>query len=144
MSTAASTVDTRIYEQASGLAGGHLALATSTPERVQELVRAHLAWLRPMPLDDLVDGLVVGLHHPVSELAERTLDLVEARAAELSEMARTRWRLRRRPSTAPSESGSRRCSAPPRPRPRPHRSWSPPTYPRGCRPRWASARSPVS
>ncbi|MBF9133223.1 hypothetical protein I0C86_30305 [Plantactinospora sp. S1510] len=58
------------------------------PEK--KLVRAHLAWLRPMPLDDLVEGLVVGLHHPVPELAERTLDLVETRLAGLSEKARER------------------------------------------------------
>jgi hypothetical protein len=58
------------------------------PEK--KLVRAHLAWLRPMPLDHHVDGLVVGLHHPVSELAEGVLDLVEARVAELSETARDR------------------------------------------------------
>jgi hypothetical protein len=58
------------------------------PEK--KLVRAHLAWLRPMPLDDLVEGLVVGLHHPVPELAERTLDLVESRLAELSQLTRER------------------------------------------------------
>jgi hypothetical protein len=58
------------------------------PEK--KLVRAHLAWLRPMSLDDLVEGLVVGLHHPLPEFAERTLDLVEPRLAELSEMTRKR------------------------------------------------------
>ncbi|MFC6018202.1 hypothetical protein ACFP2T_18580 [Plantactinospora solaniradicis] len=58
------------------------------PEK--KLVRAHLAWLRTMPLDDLVEGLVVGLHHPVPELAERTLDLVEPRLAGLSGTARER------------------------------------------------------
>lgn len=36
MTTTASTVDTRIYGRASGLAGGVLALATSTPERIHE------------------------------------------------------------------------------------------------------------
>ncbi|WP_344407151.1 hypothetical protein, partial [Dactylosporangium fulvum] len=62
----------------------------SRPEK--KLVRAHLAWLRPLPLDDVVDGLVVGLHHPVPELAEQTLDLVEPRLAGLS--AATRERLK--------------------------------------------------
>ncbi|MBE1489397.1 hypothetical protein [Plantactinospora soyae] len=58
------------------------------PEK--KLVRAHLGWLRAMPLDELVEGLVVGLHHPVPELAERTLDLVESRLAELSGTTRKR------------------------------------------------------
>ncbi|HEV7898366.1 MAG TPA: SWIM zinc finger family protein [Planosporangium sp.] len=36
MSATASAVDTRIYRHASGLANGHLALATSAPDRVDE------------------------------------------------------------------------------------------------------------
>ncbi|GLH96363.1 DUF6493 family protein [Phytohabitans aurantiacus] len=58
------------------------------PEK--KLVRAHLAWLRPVPLDDVADGLAAGLHHPAPDLAEAVLDLVEARVAELSETARDR------------------------------------------------------
>ncbi|MBM0229950.1 hypothetical protein, partial [Micromonospora sp. ATA51] len=60
----------------------------SRPEK--KLVRAHLAWLRKLPLEHLVDGLVGGLHHPVPELAERTVDLIEARLPTLSEASRER------------------------------------------------------
>ncbi|SCF10999.1 hypothetical protein GA0074696_2787 [Micromonospora purpureochromogenes] len=56
----------------------------------KKLVRAHLAWLRTLPLEHLVDGLVVGLHHPVPELAERTVDLIEARLPKLSDASRGR------------------------------------------------------
>ncbi|MGR6319852.1 DUF6493 family protein [Micromonospora soli] len=58
----------------------------------KKLVRAHLAWLRRLPLEDLLDGLVVGLHHPVPELGERTVDLIQARLSTLSEAARERLR----------------------------------------------------
>src|SRR5437762_10972172 len=36
MSATASVVDTRVYRRASGVADGHLALATSAPDRVDE------------------------------------------------------------------------------------------------------------
>ncbi|SCF24407.1 hypothetical protein GA0074695_4709 [Micromonospora viridifaciens] len=62
----------------------------SRPEK--KLVRAHLAWLRSVPLDDVVDGLVIGLHHAVPELAERTLDLIEPRLPGLPEAFRDRLR----------------------------------------------------
>ncbi|WP_327002037.1 hypothetical protein OHA72_44000 [Dactylosporangium sp. NBC_01737] len=62
----------------------------SRPEK--KLVRAHLTWLRRLSLDDLLDGLVVGLHHPVAELAGRTLDLIEPRLAGLPPAARERLR----------------------------------------------------
>ncbi|MEV0808286.1 DUF6493 family protein [Micromonospora sp. NPDC050200] len=58
----------------------------------KKLVRAHLAWLGALPLEHVLDGLVVGLHHPVPELAERTADLVEARLPTLSEASRERLR----------------------------------------------------
>ncbi|MBY8875500.1 DUF6493 family protein [Micromonospora sp. PLK6-60] len=58
----------------------------------KKLVRAHLAWLHRLPLEDLLEGLVVGLHHPVPELAERTADLVQGRLSTLSEAARERLR----------------------------------------------------
>ncbi|MEV4140180.1 hypothetical protein AB0J72_49475 [Dactylosporangium sp. NPDC049742] len=62
----------------------------SRPEK--KLVRAHLGWLRQLPLDDLLDGLVAGLHHPVAELAGRTLDLIEPRLPHLPAAARDRLR----------------------------------------------------
>ncbi|MEU0557213.1 hypothetical protein [Dactylosporangium sp. NPDC006015] len=62
----------------------------SRPEK--KLVRAHLGWLRQLPLDDLLDGLVTGLHHPVAELAGRTLDLIEPRLPHLPAAARDRLR----------------------------------------------------
>ncbi|MFG2040364.1 hypothetical protein [Dactylosporangium sp. NPDC048998] len=56
-------------------------LVLSRPEK--KLVRAHLAWLRRQPLDELLpeltDGIVAGLHHPATELAAATLDLVAPR-----------------------------------------------------------------
>ncbi|MFF5232941.1 hypothetical protein [Dactylosporangium sp. NPDC000521] len=66
----------------------------SRPEK--KLVRAHLGWLRQLPLDgllaDLLDGLVAGLHHPMAELAGRTLDLIEPRLPHLPAAARDRLR----------------------------------------------------
>ncbi|MFU8876005.1 hypothetical protein [Micromonospora sp. SL4-19] len=62
----------------------------SRPEK--KLVRAHLGWLRSLPLDDVVDGLVIGLHHEVPEFAERTLDLIAPRLLVLPEAFRERLR----------------------------------------------------
>ncbi|MGS2619790.1 DUF6493 family protein [Micromonospora sp. LZ34] len=56
------------------------------------LVRAHLKWLRTLPLEQMLDGLVVGLFHPVPELAERTLDLIDRGLPALSEDSRKRLR----------------------------------------------------
>ncbi|MEV6932751.1 hypothetical protein AB0M46_50805 [Dactylosporangium sp. NPDC051485] len=61
---------------------GALTVALFTrPEK--KLVRAHLAWLRGLPLDgllpDLADGLAAGLHHPDAELAGKVLDLAAPR-----------------------------------------------------------------
>lgn len=56
------------------------------------LVREHVKWLRTLPLEQVLDGVVVGLVHPVPELAERTLDLVEAGLPTLSEASRNRLR----------------------------------------------------
>lgn len=60
------------------------------PEK--KLVRAHLTWLRKLPLDELLDGVVVGLHHPAAELAGRTLDLIEPRLPGLPPAALDRLR----------------------------------------------------
>ncbi|MEV4510226.1 hypothetical protein AB0K00_14825 [Dactylosporangium sp. NPDC049525] len=60
------------------------------PEK--KLVRAHLGWLRRLPLEDLMDGLVVGLHHPAADLAEATLDLIEPRLPDLPVPALDRLR----------------------------------------------------
>ncbi|RKN55344.1 hypothetical protein D7193_11740 [Micromonospora costi] len=56
------------------------------------LVRAHVKWLRTLPLEPVLDGLVVGLFHPVPELAERTLDLIEKGLPTLAEDSRKRLR----------------------------------------------------
>ncbi|MEU4641057.1 DUF6493 family protein [Micromonospora sp. NPDC023814] len=56
------------------------------------LVRAHLKWLRTLPVEQMLDGLVVGLFHPVPDLAEGTLDLIERGLPTLSEDSRKRLR----------------------------------------------------
>ncbi len=63
----------------------------SRPERT--LVRAHLTYLdrlRPMPVDDLIDELITGLHHPVPELASRTLETLLTCSSGLSDASRER------------------------------------------------------
>jgi hypothetical protein len=62
----------------------------SRPEK--KLVRAHLRRLRGCAAEPLLDGLIVGLHHPVPELAGQTLDLIEPQVPTLSEAARERLR----------------------------------------------------
>jgi hypothetical protein len=66
------------------------AVMLSRPEK--KLVRAHLGWLRRLPLDDLADALVAGLHHPAADLAGATLDLIEPRLPDLPASARDRLR----------------------------------------------------
>ncbi|MEV4544713.1 DUF6493 family protein [Micromonospora echinaurantiaca] len=56
------------------------------------LVRAHVKWLRTFPVEPLLDGLVVGLFHPVPELADATLHLIERGLPTLSAEGRNRLR----------------------------------------------------
>ncbi|MGI5241546.1 hypothetical protein [Dactylosporangium sp. CA-139066] len=62
------------------------------PEK--KLVRAHVAWLRRRPLDelfpDLAEALADGLQHPAPDLAELVLTLVEPRLDRLPAATRER------------------------------------------------------
>jgi hypothetical protein len=96
MSTVAEFAYTSLQalHQASELDPATLAEITQSMLSRQEkkLVRAHLAWLRRLPVEHLLDGLVVGLHHPMPEFAERTVNLIQARLPNLSEASRERIR----------------------------------------------------
>ncbi|GAA4258516.1 DUF6493 family protein [Dactylosporangium darangshiense] len=62
------------------------------PEK--KLVRAHVAWLRRLPLDDLLpdlaEALADGVQHPAPDLAGLVLDLVEPRLSRLPAGTRER------------------------------------------------------
>jgi hypothetical protein len=65
----------------------------SRPEK--KLIRAHLGWVRdrlaadPTEFDRLQDALVVGLHHPMADLATETLDLIAGHLAADTDRLRT-------------------------------------------------------